>query len=579
MAEASTVHFTPADYQFLETLFDPLTDAVVSINPESERIIHWNKAAAVLLGHPATEAADKTIDFLGPGTELSESISNLLAAIRKRGTAKTKWQLRVADGSMLSVHVTATLVRGESHGEFLMVILRQPGKTHEARAPLDVETREEELQSLNARLLEMVQDRTRLIQLQREVWILANQASNIDQALEGTMDKICKKTAFPCPETALLIGHIYRPPGPDGMQRTDYWCLSDSEKLANFRAATEKIRFEADRGLVGRVMASRKLQWVIDFASDQNDLRAEAAKNAGLQTAVAFPILASDYVIAVMEIFTSERVLPQGPLADALSQIGVELGGIAERKRTEEKLRQNELLATIGLTAAKLAHEISNPLNGMYTAIQLLEQTLHGQKLPPDDVIPATVKDLKKELDRLRLLLHEFRTLSRPMKFEFESLNVADIARDVVNLEAARYGRQGITVEVDFPSDLPKAKLDGEKIRQALLNLCQNAADAMPRGGTLTLRGYKLWEAICLEVQDTGAGLPEGINIFDVFTTTKRGGTGLGLPIVQQIVSGHGGGISFTSEREKGTMFRLTLPLNPTRESRSTNAEPGRGLL
>ena len=117
-------------------------------------------------------------------------------------------------------------------------------------------------------------------------------------------------------------------------------------------------------------------------------------------------------------------------------------------------------------------------------------------------------------------------------------------------------------MEVQFPADLPKVVLDREKIKQALLNLCQNAADAMRREGTLTIRGYKFWEAVCLEVHDTGPGVPERMNVFEIFTTTKRGGTGLGLPIVQQIVAGHGGSVTFDSQSGKGTIFRITLPIN-----------------
>ena len=421
---------------------------------------------------------------------------------------------------------------------------------------------DQELQSLNARLFEIVRERTKLIQLQREAWLIANQASTVDEALDATMNKLCKETSFPCPETSRLVGHIYRAMTTDVTPRADYWYLSNPETLAPFRALSETIRFEHGAGLIGRVLASRKLEWVADFARDQTDSRAAAAKDAGLKTAVAFPVLANDDVVAVMEIFTSETLTPEAPLLDALSQIGIELGGIVERKRTEERLRQNELLATIGLTAAKLAHEISNPLNGMYTAMQLLEQVLKDRKLAQDDFIPATIRDLKKELDRLRVLLQEFRTLSRPMKFDFEIVDVSEIAREVANFELPRYAQQGITITFDFPADLPKANVDGEKIKQALLNLCQNAADAMPNGGTLTVRGYKLWEALCIEVHDTGAGLPERMNVFDIFTTTKRSGTGLGLPIVQQIVSGHSGGITVSSEPGKGTMFRLTLPIN-----------------
>ena len=380
--------------------------------------------------------------------------------------------------------------------------------------------------------------------------------------LQVTIDKICKETSFPCPETALLIGHVYRLMTTAATSKVDYWYLSNPEALTPFCAASESIHFDYGVGLIGRVLASRKLEWVADFAGDRTDPRAEAAKDTHLKTAIAFPILAGEDVVAVMEMFTSETVSPEAPLLEALSQIGIALGRIVERKRTEERLRQNELLVTVGLAAAKLAHEISNPLNGMYTSTQLLEQACKNAE-GSDDIIPSTVKDLKKEVDRLRFLLHEFRTLSSPMKFDFELSDVSEIAREVVaSLTASHYAEQAITMEVQFPADLPKVVLDREKIKQALLNLCQNAADAMRRGGTLTIRGYKFWEAVCLEVHDTGPGVPERMNVFEIFTTTKRGGTGLGLPIVQQIVAGHGGSVTFASQSGKGTMFRITLPIN-----------------
>jgi signal transduction histidine kinase len=104
---------------------------------------------------------------------------------------------------------------------------------------------------------------------------------------------------------------------------------------------------------------------------------------------------------------------------------------------------------------------------------------------------------------------------------------------------------------------------DGEKLKQVLLNLCKNAAEAMPQGGTLTVRVHNSGEQVSLEVIDTGVGIPAGVNIFEPFTTTKSEGTGLGLAIVQQIVAAHGGAITYTSEPGKGTVFRLTLPLSP----------------
>ncbi|HTN69610.1 MAG TPA: ATP-binding protein [Methylomirabilota bacterium] len=489
-----------------------------------------------------------------------ESRFNGSALLRDREAASgmsTIIRSRPQPYGVLSVHTTLrrTFTRDDVH--FFLSVADLLANTIERKHI------ERELQSLNGRLLEIVRERTKLLQLLQEIAVVANEASSIDSALEITIDKICKETSFPCPETALLIGHVYRLMTTDATSAVDYWYLSNPGVLTPFRAVSDTVHFDYGVGLIGRVLASRKLEWVADFAGDRTDPRAAAAKDTHLKTAIAFPILAGEDVVAVMEIFTSETVSPEAPLLEVLSQIGIELGRIVERKRTEERLRQNELLVTIGLTAAKLAHEISNPLNGMYTSMQLLERASKNAKASNDDIIPSIVKDLKREIDRLRSLLHEFRTLSSPMKFDFELSDVSEIAREVARLEASRYAQQGITIEVNFPADLPKVVLDREKIKQALLNLCQNAADAMRRGGTLTIRGYRFWEAICLEVHDTGPGVTEKMNVFEIFTTTKRGGTGLGLPIVQQILAGHRGSVVFASEPGKGTIFRVTLPINP----------------
>ena len=103
--------------------------------------------------------------------------------------------------------------------------------------------------------------------------------------------------------------------------------------------------------------------------------------------------------------------------------------------------------------------------------------------------------------------------------------------------------------------------IDSGKFTQALVNLCKNAVEAMPRGGTLTVKGSNSGGQVTLEVSDTGVGIPEGVDIFEPFITTKPEGTGLGLPIARQIIAGHGGTLNYVSELEKGTTFIISLPV------------------
>ncbi len=239
------------------------------------------------------------------------------------------------------------------------------------------------------------------------------------------------------------------------------------------------------------------------------------------------------------------------------------LRDISEKIKLQEQLIENERLAAIGTTAAKLAHEIGNPLNGMYMTIQLLERRLAKQKDSLDDTVQSTMQTLKDEITRLNQLLYEFRSLSRREKYRFRPTALAVVAAEVLEMESSRYHVLDIRVEQRFPDDLPLVPADGEKLKQALLNLCKNAVEAMPQGGTLTLRARNPEGQVVLEVVDTGLGIPDEVDIFEPFATTKNWGTGLGLVIVRQIVTAHGGTITYTSERGRGTVFRLSLPLSP----------------
>jgi signal transduction histidine kinase len=233
---------------------------------------------------------------------------------------------------------------------------------------------------------------------------------------------------------------------------------------------------------------------------------------------------------------------------------------IAERKRTEQKLRDSERLATIGTTAAKLAHEIGNPLNGMATTVQILERHLAKQTAPADDLLISAVQDLAQEIARLRSLIRDLRTLARSRPLELHPIDVAAVAAEVLRREAPYYAEHDIRVEHVFEDSLPLVTANNDEITQVLLNLCKNAVEAMPEGGTLTVRGFQSGAQVCLEISDTGEGVPQGINIFEPFATTKTRGTGLGLAIVQQIVAAHDGAITYTSTQGQGTTFTLTLP-------------------
>jgi PAS domain S-box-containing protein len=256
-----------------------------------------------------------------------------------------------------------------------------------------------------------------------------------------------------------------------------------------------------------------------------------------------------------IELSVTEIVL------DAETHYAAFIRDISERVRLQERLVERERLAAIGTTAAKLAHEIGNPLNGMYARIQLLERRLLRQSSGVDEKVTADMRSIAEEVQRLSQLLQEFRALARRQQYNLQPTNIAVIAAAVLDAETEHCRRTGIRVETQFSPDLPQVMVDSGKFTQALVNLCKNACEAMPRGGTLTVKGTNSGGQVTLEVCDTGVGIPEGVDIFEPFITTKPEGTGLGLPIARQIIAGHGGSLNYVSELEKGTTFIISLPV------------------
>ena len=215
-------------------------------------------------------------------------------------------------------------------------------------------------------------------------------------------------------------------------------------------------------------------------------------------------------------------------------------------------------MAVIGETAAVLAHEISNPLTAMLLNLRLLERGLIETRKKK---FASTVKDISAEVLLLSNLLQDFSRLSRRETYNLQPSSLAVLAQEILALEAPKYPSKRIRVALEVQPDLPSVFADRGKIKQALLNLFKNAEEAMPKGGMLTLRAYKSEDRVMLEIRDTGIGIPKDLNIEAPFTTTKPGGTGLGLMIVRQIVAHHHGFLSYTSEPRKGTSFFVSFPV------------------
>ncbi len=241
------------------------------------------------------------------------------------------------------------------------------------------------------------------------------------------------------------------------------------------------------------------------------------------------------------------------------------LRDIAERKRLEEDKLRAERLAVIGAMSARLAHEIRNPLSSITLNIDLVGDEIHtlaGNKAGAGDEARLLLRSIDSEMRRIQRVTEDYLQFARMPKPRRERISLNDVISQGLSFMDSLFAATGVRVESDLDGSLPPINGDGGQLWQAVLNLVRNAIEAMPDGGTLTVRTARARSGIALTIADTGKGMPEEERqqIFKPFFSTKPSGTGLGLPLVQQVVAEHGGTIRCESVRDEGTAFIIELP-------------------
>ena len=246
--------------------------------------------------------------------------------------------------------------------------------------------------------------------------------------------------------------------------------------------------------------------------------------------------------------------------------------------RKNRELEQSRLAAErrsyVGLLASGLAHEIRNPLNAMNMNLQMLEEELQAGSGHSQEDHNELLMSTKREIKRLEGLVNSFLEYARPAHPSFEPMDLNEVLREVASFLQADFQQSGVLLELNLEPLLPTVDLDETLFKQAVMNLLVNARQVLPPDGTVWLvsRAGASGEVL-IEVRDDGPGIPDGARekVFEVFYSSRGGGTGLGLPIARQIVERHGGSIEVESVKGKGTTFRIRLPRRHAR--RSSTAE------
>ena len=229
--------------------------------------------------------------------------------------------------------------------------------------------------------------------------------------------------------------------------------------------------------------------------------------------------------------------------------------------------KSSKRLAKVQASAQILMHELRNQTHSISLIARLLEQESARRGLVMDDSLVELNRDLTSRLEDLRMLLQDFNRLGETVNLKLQATDLAKFVTRLLSSDQACHIAEQIRIDCDIAADVPPVQLDRRRFKQAWLNLFKNAVEAMPSGGTITVRLYRSDAHVCLEIEDTGTGVPDGIDIFEPFTTTKRQGTGLGLGIVREIVSAHGGVVSYRSTPQTGASFTVSLPLDSPRDN------------
>jgi signal transduction histidine kinase len=296
---------------------------------------------------------------------------------------------------------------------------------------------------------------------------------------------------------------------------------------------------------------------------------------AGFRTAALVPLRAKGSPVGLLGLLGAEAGLFAPADRSLLEAIGAQIGVavanarlFAEReaslrlvRRTQAKALQSAKRASIGTLAAGVAHEINNPLCIIGNHVQILQ--LHQERLDPPTV--RALGAIRQNVDRIGRIVHTFIDYARSGPAVMACREVNAFVDKMISLVERLRSYEGTRFAREFTPGLPPVAMDEAQLGQALVQLFENARDAMPGGGEIVVQTLRAPRAVRITVADRGAGIAPGDRdkVFDPFFTTKAvgRGVGLGLTICQGIVRDHGGDVTFETQVDHGTTFRIELPV------------------
>jgi len=366
----------------------------------------------------------------------------------------------------------------------------------------------------------------------------------------------------------LTVAHLAGLPHPE-LRKGQVLDLTELGGSLHRRALEEQVRLETE-----------------DWTRDDRVNKDIARRWAGA-AALILPLVARKATLGLL-VLTCAQPHPwtedQVDVAEALASqasVALENARLYEKARrayrelneAQARIIQSEKMAVVGTFASGLAHEVRNPLNSIALQLSILERRVAPLPASVAGEIKELVGVIREEVKRLDNLVGDFLQFSRSNRVQYRPASLDALVDEVTRLLRPEARVAGVSVRRHRMGEpIPDLRVDPEKVKQVVINLLQNAIEAMPGGGVVTVESGLVDGRAVLVVRDTGPGLPEGLDVFQLFVTTKAQGTGLGLSIAQQIVLEHGGEIAAASEAGKGATFTVSLPVERPGEAAGDEA-------
>lgn len=415
--------------------------------------------------------------------------------------------------------------------------------------------------------------RAELVRLLHLTATIANEAEDFNAAIQECIDEVCDCIGWP-------IGHAYfrSQENQNLLMTSKIWHLDDPGRFKTFVEVTEETNFEKGIGLPGRVLESGKPAWIIDINKDSNFPRLKIVSDFGIKSGFALPVMTGSKVAAVLEFFSEDSHEPDKEFMDILVHIGTQIGRVAERRHSENELKDAMNRANAANLAkseflSSMSHELRTPMNAILGFGQMLDfNPLEPLSESQKECVSHILKGGQHLLDLINEILDLAKIEAGKVKLSIEDITPANIFDECQSLIMVMAEDHGITISIsEAANSAPKVCADHTRFKQLMLNLMSNAVKYNQENGAISIDALQTADNMLrITVSDTGVGIPahKQAELFKPFSrlgaeTTDIEGTGIGLVVTKELVELMNGTVGVESEVGKGTTFWIELPMTP----------------